>query len=75
MKVTYSLADSLIRDLKAHCERTGYTQSGLVSVALNMYLMLNNEFSDRPEVKAVVTMLNNPNQMDIYQALNDSKDG
>lgn len=63
MKVTYSLPDELVTELKAVASATGYTQSGLLTTALNIYFLLYH--ADNQKAKAVAELIPD-NQTSIF---------
>lgn len=64
MKVTYSLPDALAHEVGEVSKATGYTKSGLVSTALNIYLLLYH--ADNQKAKQLLTLIPE-NQTSIFE--------
>jgi hypothetical protein len=72
MKMTFSLPDTLAYELKEISKATGYTQSGLVLTALNIYFLLYH--ADNEKAKQVANLIPT-NQSSIYDFLKSKQQG
>jgi metal-responsive CopG/Arc/MetJ family transcriptional regulator len=72
MKMTFSLPDTLAHELKEVSKATGYTQSGLVLTALNIYFLLYH--ADNEKAKQVANLIP-ANQSSIYDFLKSKQQG
>jgi hypothetical protein len=72
MKMTLSLPDQIANEISAISKATGYTKSGLVLTALNIYFLLYH--ADNEKAKQVANLIPD-NQSTIYEFLKSKQQG
>lgn len=72
MKMTLSLPQAITDEITAISQATGYTKSGLVLTALNIYFLLYH--ADNEKAKQLATLIPE-NQSTIYEFLKDKQQG
>lgn len=72
MKMTFSLPDTLADEIHDISKATGYTKSGLVTTALNIYFLLYH--ADNEKAKQVANLIP-ANQSTIYDFLKAKQQG
>lgn len=72
MKMTFSLPDAIAHEITEISQATGYTKSGLVLTALNIYFLLYH--ADNEKAKQVANLIP-ANQSSIYDFLKSKQQG
>jgi hypothetical protein len=72
MKMTLSLPDTIAKEISEVSKATGYTKSGLVLTALNIYFLLYH--ADNEKAKQVANLIPD-NQSTIYDFLKAKQQG